>query len=80
MSFLSRLLGRKKQAPPPAVPDPVPQVYGTMDRERMATPILADEVKKTRIDFINTITELGRANAHARQVLAQQTLANVRGK
>ena len=80
MTLFSSWFGRKHKPVSVSVPEPVPQIYGTMDQERMATPVLDEEVKKTRLDFIDTITALGRANAYARQVLAQQTLVNVRGK
>lgn len=41
---------------------------------------LADEVRKTQIDYVRSLMALGRANAHSRHRLAALTLENVHGK
>lgn len=41
---------------------------------------LESEVKAVRLDYLQTIIALGRANAKTRRILAEQTLLNVQGK
>ncbi len=41
---------------------------------------LADQVRKVQVDYIQSLMALGRANAEARRMLAEQTLINVQGK
>lgn len=38
------------------------------------------EIKAVRLDYLHTIIALGRANANAQRILAEQTLINVQGK
>lgn len=61
---------------------PEPSDYAITDDEIAAASVvpLEDELKAVRTDYVQAILALGRANAHTRRVLAQQTLVNVQGK
>jgi hypothetical protein len=74
MGIRSWLFGRRTSAPNFVVMHPTEDAV-----EQAKTPPLQEDVKRAQHDFVQSIIALGRANAQARTVLAQQTLLNVQG-